>query len=44
MRINKQTPFQRETLGENPKLDTFTIRLNAEERLKLDQAKKVLER
>jgi hypothetical protein len=35
-------PFTRQQLGEEPKLDTFTVRLNAEERLELNEAKKIL--
>lgn len=36
------TPFRRQTLGDEPKLDTFTVRLNAEERIELNWAKKML--
>jgi hypothetical protein len=38
-----QHPFNRTTLGEKPKLDTFTVRLNEDERKLLNQAKKDLD-
>ena len=36
-------PFNRTTLGEKPKLDTFTVRLNDKERELLNKAKKDLD-
>jgi hypothetical protein len=35
-------PFKRMTLGDEPKLDTFTVRLNAEERLQLNADKLII--
>ena len=39
----ENTPFVRQTLGDDPKVDSFTVRLNEEERKQLDHFKKVLE-
>lgn len=36
-------PFTRMTLGDQPKVDSFTVRLNEDERAMLERAKKVLE-
>ena len=36
-------PFYRTTLGDKPKMDTFTVRLNESERVMLDHAKKDLD-
>jgi len=39
----EKTPFTRYHLGDKPKLDSFTVRLNIEERQNLDLAKKIIE-
>ena len=36
-------PFSRQTLGDKPLLDTFTVRLNDSERSQLNEAKKDLD-
>ena len=40
MKFKDREPFRKETL--NAPLDTFTVRLNAEEREMLNEAKKIL--
>lgn len=42
MSIENQ-PFVRMTLGDQPKVDSFTVRLNEEERARLEEDKKILE-
>lgn len=41
--VLENAPFVRSTLGDRPKEDTFTVKLNVEERKLLDAMKKVLE-
>lgn len=38
----EKPPFIRQTLGDDPKADTFTVRLNPEERAMLEELKELL--
>lgn len=38
----EKPPFVRQTLGDDPKADTFTVRLNPEERAMLEELKELL--
>lgn len=41
--VLEKPPFVRQTLGDDPKVDSFTVRLNEEERKRLEEDKHILE-